>query len=114
VLAFGTIPLALAEDSMGRARLLWPLRVSAAPRGSKPTARWSQRADAQTCLAFLEVSSGDAWASGARRRDMWFCLPGFRAAGRPVVVDYLRPIGPPAGGCPTLGLALTAAYSYRP
>jgi hypothetical protein len=98
VLAFGTIPLALAEDGMGKepgARLL--ARCESARRladpGEADRLSWSQRADAQTCMAFLEgFVWGHAWASWREAKDMWFCLPqGFSGQqGVPVVVDYLQ------------------------
>ncbi len=124
VLAFGTIPLALPEDGMGKepgARLL--ARCESARRladpGEADRLSSSQRADAQTCLAFLEgFVWGHAWASWREAKDMWFCLPqGFSGQqGVPVVVDYLQ--GHPdrllEDAHLLVFLALTAAYPCKP
>ena len=125
VLAFGTIPPALAEGGgMGKepgARLL--ARCESARRLADPAEAdglsSSERADAQTCLAFLEgFVWGNAWASWREAKDMWFCLPqGFAGQqGVPVVVDYLHdhPDRQLEDAHLLVFLALTAAYPCKP
>ncbi len=124
VLAFGTMPAALSEDGMGKepgARLL--ARCESAQRladaGEADRLSANQRADAQTCLAFLEgFVWGHAWASWREAKDMWFCLPqGFSGQqGVPVVVDYLQahPDRLVEDAHLLVFLALTAAYPCQP
>jgi len=113
-----------AEDGMGKepgARLL--ARCELAQRLADPveadTLSSNQRADAQTCLAFLEgFVWGHAWASWREGKDMWFCLPqGFSGRqGVPILVDYLQahPDRLLEDGHLLVFLALTAAYPCKP
>ena len=124
VTALGTRPQALAEDGMGKepgARLL--ARCESARRladpGEADRLNSEQKADAQTCVAFLEgFVWGHAWASWREAKDMWFCLPqGFAGQqGVPIVVDYLQahPDRLLEDGHLLVFLALTAAYPCKP
>jgi Rap1a immunity proteins len=124
MLAFGAVPRAGAEVGMGKepgARLL--TRCESARRladpGTSEGLSSSQRADAQTCLAFLEgFVWGHAWASWREAKDMWFCLPqGFTGEqGVPVVVEYLEahPDRLLEDGHLLVFLALTGAYPCKP
>lgn len=119
-LAVGTIPLAPAQNSMGKEpgeRLLARCEPARRliDRGVAEGLSSGEQADAQGCLGFIEgFVWGHAWASWREARDMWFCLPqGFTGEqGVPVVVDYLEahPDRLQEDAHLLVFLALTAAY----